>query len=133
MPSIKEAQEKTVLKSGELETLHQRLVEERERIIKAYRRDMQSGQESMAEASEDLVDRATVAYNRELLFSLSDAERIQLRLVDEALERFEAGTYGICQYSGQPIGFQRLLVVPWAKFCVEYQEMMEKGLLSLDN
>ncbi|MCB1036683.1 MAG: TraR/DksA family transcriptional regulator [Acidobacteria bacterium] len=113
--------------------LRARLVEERENILKAYRRDLQTGQESVSEASEDMVDRATVAYSRELAFSISDSERTQLRLVDEALARMAAGTYGVCQYSGQPIGFKRLQVVPWARFRVEYQEMMEQGLLTLDN
>lgn len=121
------------LKAEELKTLHERLLEERDSILKAYRRDMQTGQESVSEASEDMVDRATVAYSRELAFSISDTERTQLRLVDEALERIQKGTYGICQYSGQPIGFKRLQVVPWARFRVEYQEMMEQGLLTLDN
>ena len=133
MPDADQPPSSTYLKADELEILHTRLVEERKSILKSYRKDLQTGQESVSEASEDVVDRANVAYNRELVFSISDAERRQLQQVDEALERFEKGTYGFCLYSGQPIGFKRLQVVPWAKFCVEYQEKMEQGLLTLDN
>lgn len=133
MPDTDRPRSPTYLTADELEILHNRLVEERKSILKSYRRDLQTGQESVSEASEDEVDRANVAYNREVALAISDVERKQLRLVDEALERFEKGTYGFCEYSGEPIGFKRLQVVPWAKLCVQYQEKMEQGLLTLDN
>lgn len=109
--------------------LRERLESERERILESYKRDVRAGQKSVGEASEDVVDIANLAYARELTFSMSDAERTQLRLIDEALQRMKDGTYGLCSYSGKPIGIHRLKALPWAKFRVEYQEMMEKGLL----
>ncbi len=117
------------LSAQELETLRDRLLQERIRLLEMIRRDQKVGRGSVQEASEDLVDQANLAYNRELTFSLSDAERQQLHLIDEALVRFEEGTYGICKHSGLPIGPERLRVVPWAKYRVEFQEMIEQGLL----
>jgi RNA polymerase-binding transcription factor len=117
--------------SGEdLEFLRERLLEERAKLIELYRKDLRAGQKSVEEASEDLVDRANFAYNRELTFSLSDAERTQLRLIEEALDRMKKGAYGICQHSGKPIELPRLRAVPWARYRVEVQEKIEQGLLS---
>lgn len=120
---------RSALTAEQIETLHQRLLEEREHIVQLYRRDLKTGQKSVEEASEDLVDRANLAYNRELIFSLSDGERELLKLIDEALERIETGVYGKCLYSGEPIGYARLQAVPWARYRVEFQEMAEQGLL----
>jgi RNA polymerase-binding transcription factor DksA len=53
-----------------------------------------------------------------------EAERLATELresldeVDAALERFRAGSYGICQGCGKPIGAARLEAMPAARFCI---------------
>lgn len=123
----------THLSEGEIEELRERLASERESILALYQSDLRAGQNSVEEASEDIVDRANLAYNRELNFALSDAERGQLRKIENALKRIEEGTYGICLHSGKPIGVPRLRAVPWAEYRVEFQELAEKGLLNEEN
>ena len=119
-----------ILSAADLKFLQERLLEERTRLVDLYRKDLRAGQKSVEEASEDLVDRANLAYNRELTFSLSDAERKQLRLIDDALARMEKGTYGVCRHSGKLIELARLRAVPWARYRVDVQERIEQGLLS---
>jgi DnaK suppressor protein len=51
--------------------------------------------------------------------ALRDSERAQLRLVEEALERLEAGTYGTCRSCGRPVGDERLAAIPWAATCID--------------
>jgi RNA polymerase-binding transcription factor DksA len=51
---------------------------------------------------------------------------------NEALDRTENGTYGICEGSGKSIPRARLEAIPWAKYCVEYASMLEKGLAKKD-
>ena len=41
--------------------------------------------------------------------------------IDAALERIVKGTYGICEYSGEPIPKERLRAIPWARERVEYK------------
>ena len=41
-------------------------------------------------------------------------------------ERFDAGTYGICEMSGKPIPHARLEAIPFARFTVECQTQIEK-------
>jgi len=118
-----------VLKPKQIEILRGRLLEEKQRIIDMYQQDLKAGQESVDYGTEDLVDQANAAWNREFNFALSDGERRHLLMIDAALERIEEGTYGFCQHSGEPIAFQRLHAVPWARYTVDVQDKIEKGIL----
>lgn len=44
----------------------------------------------------------------------------QLDEVDAALARLEAGTYGMCETCGEPIGDERLEALPMARFCINH-------------
>ena len=111
------------------EALRERLQNQRAEIVNMYKQDVRAGQESADDGTEDIVDRANNAYNRELMFSLSDAERQTLLQIENALTRMEDGGYGRCANCGQQINILRLEAVPWARFCIDCQELAEKGLL----
>jgi DnaK suppressor protein len=117
-------------KSDFLNRQRAKLLAKKEEILKMYKRDLQSGQESNDSPTEDIVDRANNAYSRELAFSISDNERELMLQIDQAIGRLDSGTYGYCLHTGMPIGIARLEAIPWAKYGVEAQEMLEKGLLS---
>jgi DnaK suppressor protein len=53
-------------------------------------------------------------------------DRTKLALVERALQKVEAGTYGISELSGEPIGYARLSAVPWTRFSVDEQEQLER-------
>jgi DnaK suppressor protein len=112
--------------------LRERLQKQRDEILDMYKQDLKAGQESADDGTEDIVDRANNAYNRELMFSLSDAERTTLLQIENALHRMDEGTYGRCANCGQTINVLRLEAVPWARFCVDCQELAEKGLLEVE-
>ncbi|MDX1998132.1 MAG: TraR/DksA family transcriptional regulator [Thermoanaerobaculia bacterium] len=122
-----------VLSSEQIGFLRERLQSERQRILDMYEADVRAGQLAGADdGTEDLVDQANKAWNREFMFSLSDNERKHLLLIEAAIVRLDAGTYGICLHSGEPIAYPRLLAVPWARYTVDVQEKIEKGLLEED-
>lgn len=121
-----------ILDPEQIEVLRKRLLEEKQRIVDLYEQDLKAGQESGDFGTEDLVDQANAAWNRELNFALSDGERKQLLLIDAAIRRLDDGTYGFCLHSGEPIAFPRLQAVPWARYTVDVQERIEKGLLEPD-
>ena len=114
------------------QALRTRLLEQRQEIVNMYNQDVRAGQESADDGTEDIVDRANNSYNRELMFSLSDNERATLLQIENALRRMEEGIYGKCSNCGQPINILRLEAVPWARFCIDCQELAEKGLLELE-
>ncbi|MEL5989837.1 TraR/DksA family transcriptional regulator [Microbacterium phosphatis] len=54
------------------------------------------------------------------LAGLSDDARGELRDIDAALERIDAGTYGVCEVCGEAIPEGRLLARPTAARCVRH-------------
>jgi len=99
-------------------------------LIDSYQRDKAAGNASPDDGIQDLADKAASAYSKELNFSLSDGERNLLMLIDEAFNRIGDGTYGTCTNCGTVIGEKRLTAVPWTPFCIDCQELQEKGMLT---
>jgi DnaK suppressor protein len=50
-----------------------------------------------------------------------------LREIDRALAKMAEGTYGLCEGTGEPVGYSRLRLRPWARYSVEYQEELERA------
>jgi DnaK suppressor protein len=111
------------------QALRERLDTQRQEILDMYKQDIRAGQESADDGTEDIVDRANNAYNRELMFSLSDTERQMVLQIEAALRRMDDGVYGRCTNCGNTINMRRLDAVPYARFCIDCQELAEKGLL----
>jgi DnaK suppressor protein len=98
-------------------------------LLDSYERDKAAGSASPDDGIQDLADKAASAYSKELNLSLSDAERNLLMLIDEAFVRLKNGSYGVCANCGAEIGEKRLHAVPWTPFCIDCQELQEKGML----
>jgi DnaK suppressor protein len=64
-------------------------------------------------------------YEQEFTLGLMDSERKLLKEIDDALQRVEQGTYGICEGTGRQIHKARLEAQPWARYCVEYARKLE--------
>jgi RNA polymerase-binding transcription factor len=131
--SVPNAQKKATHRSEDaldIDALRDRLLRQRDDILSMYRQDLRAGQESTDDGTEDIVDRANNSYNRELMFSLSDGERQMLLEVEAALKRLELESYGKCINCGRAIAPKRLQALPWARYCIDCQELEEKGLLA---
>lgn len=72
---------------------------------------------------------ATDNFEHEFTLGLLESERALLAEIDEALARIEQRTYGVCLGTGKPINKARLRAKPWAKYCIEYARLVEKGLV----
>jgi DnaK suppressor protein len=116
-------------KTSPYEQYRQTLQSKQQQLVESYQRDLAAGSEQPDDGIQDLADKAASAYSKELNFSLSDAERETLVLVEDALKRIDNNTYGTCFNCGQTIGEKRLKAVPWTRYCIDCQEMQEKGLL----
>lgn len=98
-------------------------------LLDSYERDKAAGNALPDDGIQDLADKAASAYSKELNFSLSDGERNLLMLIDEAFNRIKDDSYGKCTNCGNTIGDKRLQAVPWTPYCIDCQELQEKGLL----
>ncbi len=77
----------------------------------------------------DPVDLAVRNYSKNVMLAVSENESRQLVLVDEALLRVEDDEYGSCQNCEKAINQKRLAAIPWARYCLDCQELVEQGLL----
>lgn len=89
---------------------------------------------SQREASGDLsnygmhmADQGTDNFEREFALSLVSNEQEVLYEIDDALHRIDNNAYGICELTGRQIETERLKVLPYARYCREAQEQMEKN------
>lgn len=74
----------------------------------------------------DLIDQAGDERERELSLLLTSREKEKLSAINEALEKIEEGTYGICEECGEKIGLGRLKAMPLARLCVSCQSKFEE-------
>ena len=77
-------------------------------------------------ASNDLEDPEN-RLDLETTYGFIQAETGLLRDIEDALQRMEDGTYGLCVGTGQPIGRRRLKACPWTKYSIEYARALERG------
>lgn len=76
---------------------------------------------------EDLADVASSTFEREKGLALESSVQHMLTQVEEALQRIEDGTYGICVRCGNPIDLARLRVLPYATLCIRCKELEERN------
>lgn len=77
-----------------------------------------------------MADLGSDNWEQEFTLGLLENQRQILREIDEALERIDNGTYGICLGTGKAITKARLRAKPWAKYCIEYARLLELGRVS---
>lgn len=89
----------------------------------------QSFDELASDDMPDPVDMAVHDRDQTVMLSISESERNMTELIDEALTRIEASTYGDCINCGQLIAKARLDAVPYARYDMKCQELFENGEL----
>lgn len=114
------------LKAKEAKEIKDKLMQERELIVKKL-----NGNDLSIDDSEtpDPVDLAVRNYSKNVMLAVSENESRQLALIDEALQRVEDKEYGECQNCGKEVNPKRLTAIPWARYCIDCQELVERGLL----
>jgi DnaK suppressor protein len=74
----------------------------------------------------DITDRASLETERAIELRTRDRERKLISKIDAALHRIDAGTYGYCEETDEPIGIRRLEARPIATLSIEAQERHER-------
>ena len=123
--------------TADIEHFKQLLLEKRREILRNVSEiEDEALKKSRLDATGDLssmpihmADLGTDNYEQEFVLGLMDSERKLLHEIDDALQRIEDGTYGICEGTGKPIRKARLEAQPWARYRVEYARMLEQGIV----
>ncbi|WP_349372252.1 TraR/DksA C4-type zinc finger protein [Streptomyces sp. G-G2] len=91
-----------------------------EQAISGLMRDSGDG------AGDDQADTGTKNITRESELALAANAHDMLEQTERALERLEAGTYGLCENCGKAIGKARMQAFPRATLCVECKQKQER-------
>ncbi|MGC9496711.1 TraR/DksA family transcriptional regulator [Streptomyces sp. WG7] len=108
---------------GELQSEADRLrteIDASERSLQGMMRDSGDG------AGDDEADTGSKNITREHELALAATAREVLTQTERALERLDAGTYGLCENCGNPIGKARMQAFPRATLCVECKQKQER-------
>ena len=112
-----------------LKDIKEKLIAERENLLKKLKENDLSVDDS---ETPDPVDLAVRNYSKNVMLAVSENDSRQLILINEALERIDDEEYGTCQNCEKEIMPKRLDAIPWARYCLDCQELVEKGLLEED-
>ncbi len=103
------------------------------KLLQARHRELRSSLEQTRQESrttqqdygKDEGDRANTSLARELDLGQKSRDRALLASVDAALKRINEGTFGECLNCGQEINSKRLEAIPWVRYCITCQELMD--------
>jgi DnaK suppressor protein len=112
-----------------LKDIKEKLIAERENLLKKLKENDLSVDDS---ETPDPVDLAVRNYSKNVMLAVSENDSRQISLINEALERIEDEEYGLCQNCEKEINPKRLDAIPWARYCLNCQELVEQGLLEED-
>jgi DnaK suppressor protein len=112
-----------------LKSIKDSLVAERDMLIEKLKDNDLSIDDA---ETPDPVDLAVRNYSKNVMLAVSENESRQLVLVDEALLRIDDKEYGECLNCEKEINPKRLAAIPWARYCLSCQELLEQGLLDED-
>jgi DnaK suppressor protein len=74
-----------------------------------------------------MADLGSDNWEQDFTLGLIVNEQNLVREIDEALDRIEDKTYGMCLATQKKITIARLRAKPWAKYCIEYERAREEG------
>lgn len=94
-------------------------------VLRGIRDDLKEGREGQKDDGRDTYDVASEERDREISYLLTDRDRGKLQSIDQALERIEQGTYGICESCEGEITHERLKAMPFTRLCVQCQSERE--------
>ena len=115
---------------AELARVHEQLTTEadalRADIVKAESDIADRLSDAVGDAGDDQADVGAKTYEREHELALAHNSRELLAQNTRAIARIAAGTYGICESCGEPIGKARLQAFPRATLCVICKQREER-------
>ncbi len=116
--------------------IEKRLIEERLKAVRALRsfqsramRERLSRDSALDNYSDHMADQGTESMEMEKAAVFATKEGRYLHRIEDALHRLynDPDNFGRCHATGNPIGFERLVALPHARYCIEYKRKLEGG------
>ena len=109
-----------------LAKVREQLLEMKAKLLGEIDSTLRAEREGNKDEGMDTYDLASEERDREINFILSDRERVKLKQIDDALERLDDGTYGVCESCGLEIAEERLEAMPFSRLCRDCQQDQER-------
>ena len=122
---------KTPYSKTDLKHFRTLLVERRERIlgsVAALEEEALHGAEQSVSV-DHMADHGSDSFDQDVSLTIAESEREELVEIDEALVRIESGIYGVCIGTGQAILRARLEAIPYTRYSIEHQRLIEDGVV----
>ena len=112
--------------------LHEQLLSERQRLEQEIENIQAGGVKAgvfLVDENDAIdqhpADEGSELFEREKNMTVQRTLEITLEEVNEALKKFDNGTYGLCENCGKPINEKRLRAYPMATHCIDCQSKLE--------
>ena len=115
-----------MLSAEQIQELRQMLEERRAQLIASIDERREQERDTGREVGDEM-DEANTEGVSAMTSKLLERDVNLLREIDRALAKITEATYGLCEGTGEPIGYSRLKLRPWARYSVEYQEEIERS------
>jgi DnaK suppressor protein len=102
------------------------LVERLNALLEGAEKTVSGMSDDYKEELLDPTDRASLESNRNFTLRIRDRERRLIQKLNEALERIEDGSFGICETCGKKISEKRLMARPVTTLCIECKTEQER-------
>ena len=124
-PEPEEA-EREALTEAQLQELRGVLEQRRAELVASIDGRREEERDTGREVGDEM-DEANTEGVSAMTSKLLERDVVLLREIDRALHKMTDGSYGNCEGTGEPIGYSRLKLRPWARFSVEHQEEIERA------
>ncbi len=108
-----------------LKSARETLLEMKKQLLAEIQQDLKQGREASKDEGMDTYDLASEARDREITFILTDRDRGKLQAIEDALERIDEGSYGVCESCEAEVAEGRLQAMPFTRLCVQCQSDRE--------
>jgi RNA polymerase-binding transcription factor DksA len=95
------------------------LLEQERSALRAQLAELGFGEEGLLDYDSNFADSSQVTAERGEAEALAASLKETLDEVEDALAKFDAGTFGTCENCGKPIAPARLEAKPAARFCID--------------
>jgi len=109
-----------------LTKVRENLEEMKAKLAQEIDLDLKAEREANKDEGMDTYDLASEERDREINFILSDRERAKIKSIEDALQRLNEGSYGICESCGIEIAEERLEALPFTRLCRDCQQDQER-------
>ncbi len=115
-----------VVNKKDLARFKKKLLESRRQLLKSARKTL--AEETILDTDDlpDEIDLASSEYAQSMVFRLRDREKHLLGKIEQAIDRIDDGSFGICESCGESITLKRLEARPVTTLCIRCKEEQEK-------